>query len=106
MGTNSHGKPVLACGDIEANPGPGCVDYQLAPWLVESAIRDLGCPLPWVDAFAGPHNALFPTHWSPSDSAFRHDWRQLLPAWVNPPFHLFEAVRAKILREGAFVLLV
>ena len=101
---------LLQAGDVEPNPGP-TDDWQLRPELFRSVVQDfqgMGCPQPYVDAFAAPHNALLPRFWTREDDAFRHCWWALLPIWANPPFDvaLFGLIRDKILQEGGHLLLL
>ena len=101
---------LLQDGDVEPNPGP-TDDYQLRPEIFRSvvaAFRGMGCPQPYVDAFAAPHNALLPRFWTREDDAFRHCWWALLPIWANPPSDaaMFGRIRDKILQEGGHLLLL
>jgi hypothetical protein len=59
-----------------------------------------------VDAFAAPHNALIPRHWSEDDDAFRHTWYGLMPIWANPPFNAYGRIWVKISTEGGHLLLL
>ena len=99
---------LMRSGDIAQNPGPSD-DYQLDPPLLPYIVRTLGCPPPWVDAFAAAHNALLPQFWDERRDAFQQSWlSERGPIWANPPYTLqtFTRVRCKVLSEGAHVILL
>ena len=94
-------------GDSEANPGPADEDFQLDPPIFHRVVHALGCPRPYVDAFAAPHNNLCARFWTVADDALKKSWGSgLLPIWANPPFTLMPKVLDKIEREECFLILI
>ena len=104
-GTSQHGM-LLVCTGVERNPGPSNEDYALLPDLFRWAVSSLGCPTPYLDAFAARHNALCSRWWSVLNSAFDHSWWGLLPIWANPPFSLLHRVLTYITTKGGNVVLL
>jgi hypothetical protein len=122
-----HRLPLLACGDVEPNPGPcptqRCLlcpppgkwpapppapteDYQLYPYLFRDIPGRLGTSTPTLDAFAAPWNSQLPDFWCRHTNAFRQSWLGVTPLWANPPFSLLPLVLQHLKSKGGHVLLV
>ena len=107
-GTTQHGQPLMACGDVEANPGPWAEDYTVTPTLIPAILQGLNSPTPVADLFCESHNSLFPPLFGlhPDNDAYERSWYHLMPLWANPPFQDLPRVTSKIKRHGAHLLLV
>jgi hypothetical protein len=102
---------LLACGDIEPNPGPHArhglrEDFQFLPTLFHRALQALGARLPDRDAFASRRNSLCPAFWTADDDAVSQPWLGESVLWMNTPFTLLRAVRAKLVVEGGNIILL
>jgi len=90
-GQSTRGSPpLLACGDVEPNPGPPKTTaerpWRLTPDAVQRACALLQLPsLPVFDAFGTTPLAGSDSAWSGVPEALLHPWIGETPLWMNPP---------------------
>ena len=81
-------------------------NFMMDPSQLPGIVEALGCRWPEVDAFASPHNSLFPKFWGPSVDAFSQNWRGESPLWINPPFWALPAVLKHASTLGAMAIVI
>ena len=81
-------------------------DYAVSNELLQEIVSKLGGGVPTRDGFASADNKRFANFWTKEDDAFNYDWSKEKLLWLNPPFHLFNAVVHKLKEDKARAILI